>query len=512
MASEFEKKRLENIERNKQLLRDLNLTTLASEFGAEQPKKPKKRVKDDPNYSKIGKPDPNAPLRRSRRIAGVKMEHPAMIEEDDRELERKMRAAEKSAAMEQRINDDFQLSDVIKDPDSLAKLGKSFSAGDFYDDLKDLKPVSKSVQQVRDDLAQLELYDNFPPNKVQMTMERMTTIEFHPSNKRKIIVAGDKVGSLGIWTPADDTDAEPAITKLALHSKNIPRIRFRDNEEIITCSYDGTIRSLDMHKGVSKTVMDFNDQWGNPSGISDIHFVSKDVGYFTTLDGEGARFDLRDPETLKRTAQVWRLHDKKIGYSTVCPNDPNLLATGSLDRTMRIWDLRMVRPQSWSTFEDTISPTCVASYRSRLSVSSVDWNASGDVVINGYDDTIRLFNFGKDQSGLPKQVKQENEEEDEIDEIPDNLTPNETITHNCQSGRWVTIIKARWQSNPQDSVEKFVIGNMKKALDVYTSDGTLLLHLSPEIMTAVPSACVFHPTENWIVGGNSTGKTFLFTK
>lgn len=507
MVSAFEQKRLENIERNRQLLRELNLTNLASEFGEEQPKKHKKRPRDDPTYSKITKTDANLPLRRSRRIAGVIMENPQLIEVDDAQL---MKSAPAEIKLEQRINDDFQLSDIVKDDDRLKKLGKSFSAGDFYNDIKDLKPVSKSIQQVRDDLNDLQLYDNFPPNKIQVTMERMTTIEFHPSNRRKIVIAGDKVGSLGIWTPEDDSESEPAITKLPLHSKNIPRIRFRGGEEIITCSYDGTIRSLDLQKNVSKTVLDFNDQWGNPSGISDIHFISNDIGYFTTLDGEGARFDLRDPDTLKRTNDVWRLHDKKIGYSTVCPTDPNLLATGSLDRTMRVWDLRMIGPQSWSNFEESRSPLCIGGYKSRLSVSSVDWNAQGDVVINGYDDTIRIFNFGADQSGLKSVVKQEDVEEQ--DEIPNNLTPNETITHNCQSGRWVSILKSRWQTSPQDSINKFIIGNMKKALDVYASDGTMLLHLDHELMTSVPSACVFHPTENWIVGGNNSGKTFLFTK
>lgn len=518
MVSDFERKRLENIERNKKLLRELNLTDLASEFGTEPTKKQRKKPKDDPNYSKISKQDSNLPLRRSRRIAGVIMEKPEMIEVDDREIERQIKQSNDNSkhSMEQRINDDFQLSDVIKDPESLKKLGKSFSAGDFYNDLKDLKPVSKSVQQVRDDLTALELYDKFPPNKIQLTMERMTTIEFHPSNKRKIILAGDKVGSLGIWNPDEDTDAEPMITKLPLHSKNIPRIRFRGDSEIYTCSYDGTIRTLDLQKDISKTVLDFNDQWGNPSGISDLHFISNDIGYFTTLDGEGMRFDLRDPSTLKRSNDVWRLHDKKIGYSSVCPNNLNLLATGSLDRTMRIWDLRMIKPQSWSKFEDSRSPTCIGSYQSRLSVSSVDWNFNGDLVINGYDDTIRLFNFGKDLSGLPEVtsgVKKEEEElEEDIIEIPNNLTPNETITHNCQSGRWVTILKARWQINPLDCMNKFIIGNMKKSLDVYSSDGTMLLHLNHELMTSVPSACVFHPTENWIVGGNNSGKTFLFTK
>lgn len=62
-----------------------------------------------------------------------------------------------------------------------------------------------------------------------------------------------------------------------------------------------------------------------------------------------------------------------------------------------------------------------------------------------------------------------------------------------------------------DGVEKFVIANMKKYFDIYSRDGTMLAHIGDENMTSVPAVCTFHPTENWVVGGNSSGKTFLLT-
>lgn len=511
MVSEFEKKRLENIARNEALLQQFNIPSLPTPPPTTAKAKTSRAKKTDPSF-KVAKSAASGPIRRSSRLAGVKLEKVDMIDVDDRELFRNSKAGGSNVKQEEDfkeriIMDQFKLSDLVSD-DQLKSLGDKFSAGDLFDQMKDQVKVPKSVEQVREDLTKLEMYSLFPPNKVQVTPERMTTIEFHP-NLRQVVLAGDKLGNLGIWTPEDDTedDAEPHITRLALHTKNIPRIRFIENQ-VVTCSYDGSIRKLDLSKDQSDIILKFEDEYGQLTGVSDLHFVDSNIGILTTLDGEGMRFDMRDPDTLKRhAAGTWRLHDKKIGYSALCPANPNLLSTGSLDRSMRIWDLRMASQNDWSKFGGK-SVNCIASYDSRLSVSSCDWNTSGDLVINGYDDTIRLFNFGQNNERLPNY----DSGYEGFDEIVSNLTPDKTITHNCQTGRWVTILKARWQASAQDNQQKFVIGNMKKALDIYGQDGTMLGHITDELMTSVPSACVFHPTQNWVVGGNNSGKTFLFTK
>ncbi|GMM31064.1 Cmr1 protein [Martiniozyma asiatica (nom. inval.)] len=513
MVSEFERQREENILRNKELLKELNLQSLAQEFGESKKKIKPKSVKSKKldKYDTKFKPDSNLPLRRSRRIAGVKIE-PEMIKDEDEIADTVGLNGDQLPKIEQRITNDFKLSDLIKDENKLKNLGDKFSAADFYNDIKDKVPVSSDLKGARDSLDNLQLYDNFPPNKIQIVSSRITTMEFHPSNKRKILIGGDKLGELGIWTIDDDTpdDPEPSITKFQPHIKNIPRIRMRVEapEEVITCSYDGTMRTLNLQKGASILSMDFADRWGDPTGISDFHFIDKNVGFITTLDGEGMKFDLREAP-LKRSNHMWRLHDKKIGYSTICPTNSNLFASASLDRTMRIWDLRMIQNQHWSSFEHDKSPKCIASYSSRLSVSTVDWNKSGDIVCNGYDDSIRIFNLNKNGKGIENYLN--SLVKSETGEISENIKPDQTIVHNCKTGRWVTILKSRWQSTPSDGVEKFVIANMKKYLDVYSADGTMLTHLSHDYMTSIPAACVFHPSENWIAGGNNSGKTFLFT-
>lgn len=511
--SEFEKQRQANIARNKELLRKLNLNTLANEFGKSDSKSSNKpKPKKNKNIQVKIEKEPNLPLRRSRRIAGVKVEDTKGNEELDKLEEKKLEDARLKELESIRLSDDLKLSDVLSDVSVLSKLGKSFSMGDFYDDIKN-KPLSnKTEEQAREDLGKLELYEDFHPNQIMLTTARMTTIEFHPSNKRKLIFGGDTNGMLGIWSVDDDDKDEPSITRFNPHRKNIARIGVRPNtpEEVISCSYDGSLRVMDMSKNISKSILEYDDQWGEASGISDFKLIDKNNGYLTTLNGEFARFDIRENNITKREdCSNYRLHDKKIGYFSVCPTDSNLVASASLDRTMRIWDLRMIRDQVWSDYEDVKGPQCIAAYRSRLSVSCTDWNKRGDIVCNGYDDTIRVFQLNKSGNGILQDIGKLTKPES--GDVVENLEPDVTIKHNCQSGRWVSILKSRWHENPVDGIEKFVIANMKRHLDVYTRDGTMLAHFTDDRMTSVPAVCTFHPMENWIVGGNSSGKVFLLT-
>ncbi|GME84466.1 unnamed protein product [[Candida] boidinii] len=129
---------------------------------------------------------------------------------------------------------------------------------------------------------------------------------------------------------------------------------------------------------------------------------------------------------------------------------------------MRVWDIRKTQKSNWSIkYSDEISPNCIGSYSSRLSVSTADWNNSGDIVCNGYDDTINIFNLSKFKlesqrstyqfpiaNGSVKKDHDDQQEDDDQDEqeqiynklIPDNLEPDSKIRHNCQTGRWVKMV------------------------------------------------------------------------
>ncbi|QPG75943.1 hypothetical protein FOA43_003329 [Brettanomyces nanus] len=536
MVTDFEKQRLQNISRNKELFKKLNLGGLSSEFhrGIKTVKEEaldqgkKKRTKTGKaKGKKRTELTQEKPLRRSRRLAGMQLEPDGQNKLQD-ELERQKKEKEEQDRLKSiRLSGNVMLSDILdskgdagdsaaKTLERLSRLGKSFSMGDFYEAVKDSQTSDKKTSQLRDELESLQLYEKYLPNDIRLTNQRMTSIIFHPSVSRKIVIGGDTMGLMGIWTVDDDTDEDLAITQFKFHGKNIPKfvVRIEQPEEVVSCSYDGSVRVLDLSKAVSRSILEFDDAWGDASGISDMNFIDQNVCFFTTLGGEFGTFDVRMKKVQNRNdSEVLRLHDKKIGSFCVNPTFSNQIATASLDRSLRIWDLRKIEKSTWSEFEDAQSPHCIGSYHSRLSVSTADWNNTNDIVCNSYDNTIRLFQLGEQHTEDPKYVIEPRVEEsaEGMQDIPINLTPTNTLKHNCQTGRWVSILKARWQSRPKDNIQKFVIGNMNRYFDVFDRNGTQLAHLGHEYMTSVPAVACFHPTQNWIVGGNASGKTFLFS-
>ena len=71
-------------------------------------------------------------------------------------------------------------------------------------------------------------------------------------------------------------------------------------------------------------------------------------------------------------------------------------------------------------------------------------------------------------------------------------------------------LKPQWQANPKDGVQRLVIGNMNRFVDVYTSKGDQLAQLGGEGITAVPAVAVFHQSEDWIAAGTASGKICLW--
>lgn len=528
--SEFEQQRQQNISRNRELFKKLNLDALSSEFQSHDDtsvnKQRNKRRKTSKKKRKKRELAPEHPLRRSTRLMGIKAESTEEFKMTQKAKEKEEEAKKEEEMKRIRLSGDISLGDVLDTKgeagetaqatvERLSRLGRAFSMGDFYEVVKQKHTGGKKVTQLRDEFDKLELYPKFEPNDIRLTTQRMTYITFHPAIDRKVIIGGDTGGLMGIWNVNDDTEENgPAISHFKFHGRNIPKliVRHESPTDVVSCSYDGSIRIFDINKAVSHSVVEFDDQWGDASGISDMHFVNANVCYFTTLDGEFSKIDIREKkEVAKRSSlSVLRLHDKKIGAFAVNPSFPEQIATASLDRTMRVWDIRNTSKSTWSEIDDSISPHCIGAYHSRLSVSTADWNRTNDIVINGYDNSIRIFQLGEQHKNEPNYTFGPKLEES-LEGIPINLKPSKTLKHNCKTGRWVSILKARWQARPHDLTEKFVIGNMNRYFDIFDRNGVQLAHLGDDLMTSVPAVAEFHPSENWLVGGNASGKVFLFS-
>ena len=111
--SDFEKQRQENIQRNKELLRQLELDSLNDSISREVPK-PKPKAKRRKTENARVKTEPIMPSRRSRRLAGSTMED---SEEDKQMREEMEKAEERKRELEKlkltRLFGDFKLIDLV---------------------------------------------------------------------------------------------------------------------------------------------------------------------------------------------------------------------------------------------------------------------------------------------------------------------------------------------------------------------------------------------------------------
>ncbi|RKF62822.1 DNA damage-binding protein CMR1 [Erysiphe neolycopersici] len=507
--SAFERKRLENIAANQAMLKELG--TSAAKIILKPVEKPKKKPASSTRKNpKVVKKEEVRLTRSSMRLAGIEAGSEAAKRKAEIELEF---SKEQTAAKKQRITGELQFSDIIvegkkysKDQGFLSNLMKgaqpymrTFTESDIN------KTTNENLKALREKMNQIKLYDGFEPNQLKITPERIYSLCFHPSREKPLIFAGDKVGNLGIFDASqdipelkkeddddDDDGPEPIFTAVKIHSKPITSLVFSiDGEKLYSSSYDSSVRKFDLQKGISSEAYAPTDiEEDLPISCMEISPNDQNLLYFSTLEGSIGFHDFRMPSK----TDIWQIGDKKLGGFSLHPLQPHLLATASLDRTLKIWDLRNVKGS-----RENKAPAILGQHESRLSVSHASWSASGHIATSSYDDTIKIYSFPNASS---YKIGHEIEEK--------NMKPSAVIRHNNQTGRWVTILKPHWQQKPQDGMAKFVIGNMNRFVDVYDSDGEQLAQLGGDGITAVPAVVMLHSSQNWIAGGTASGKLCLW--
>ncbi|KAI1495776.1 WD40-repeat-containing domain protein [Biscogniauxia marginata] len=499
--SAFEARRRANVANNAKLLKE------TAELGAKMRKAAAPPPKSTaPRKRKAAEPVTRTrtiPTRQSARLAGADAESNSVKPED---IPKALGLREPKRT---RTSGDLVLSKLQvegqrwSNTDALASFAQGAQPGvrTFTDN--DIKDTSdEKLLSLRKGMNELKLYEGWQPNDIKITPERVYALSFHPMKDKPIVLAGDKKGTLGFFdgsqeTPNyDDEDADIPIPKIGafeVHNRTISSIKVPtfDPNSVITGSYDSSIRCLDLQTQVSSQLWQPDDD-NEEIGISciDVSPETKDTIFFSTLEGFLGRFDRRS----KDKAEMWTLTEQKIGGFSLHPLIPHLVATASLDRTLKIWDLRMIKGKG-----ELRHPSLLGEHHSRLSVSHASWSRGGHLATSSYDDTVKIYDMSDAMKWKPGQDLSEKQ-----------MTPAHSIPHNNQTGRWVTILKPQWQINPADGVHKFAIANMNRFVDIYDSDGKQLAQLDGEGITAVPAVAEFHPTHNWVAAGSGSGKLCLW--
>ena len=539
--SEYEKQRQANIAQRDKLLKQLALDAGQAGLGPQKPAP--KSHKSSTSHKKKGpvkrvKVEDIGPRRTSSRLLGLT----ADSEVAKRKAEDEYVATQEAAKVKrQRHSGELNLSDVVVGGrkwdksenvlvDVVSRGAKPYER--TFGDSEVRETTDKELKSLREQMSGLELYDGFEPNRIKITPERIYSLGFHPTTDKQLVFAGDKMGNLGIFDASqtsvsvkaengvkkeeeaeedeDEDGPDPAITSFHCHTRTISSFQFShaNPSHLYTCSYDSSLRLLDLTKSKSTEIYAPSDSsLDEPLSGVEMDPTAPHMLYFSRLDGHVGRTDTR----ARNSTDVFELSEKKIGGFSLNPANPHFIATASLDRYLRIWDLRKLSGKVSRQL-----PALIGEHESRLSVSHAAFNSAGQVATASYDDTIKIHTFESMGSWNPGHKVSE-----------DEMNPSAIIRHNNQTGRWVTMsvisplllpidrliqssLRAQWQLHPPNSIHRFCIGNMNRFVDIYTANGDQLAPLGGDGITAVPAVAQFHPTEQWVAAGTASGKLCLW--
>jgi hypothetical protein len=409
--SDFEKQRLANIAERDALLKKLTQEAQSAGLYTKPPSlqngqkrtataKPKgppaKRVKKEAVEV--------VPRRTSSRLAGLQADSEVAKQKAEVEYEA---AKEAQRAKWERVTGDLSFSGTgLIGTDVLLK-GVATPYARTFNEEQIRETSDKDLKALRERMSGLQLWEEWEPNRIKITPERIYSMAFHPTTTKPIVFAGDKLGTLGIVDASqgrattglkredaaagedadedEEEDHDPQITQIKPHTRTISAMHTHPSkpETVYTASYDSSIRATDLTKSLAVEVYGpSSSQDDEPISGLDMSSTDPHTLYFTTLNGAFGRYDTR---TAPSTAELFQLSEKKIGGFSLHPLAPHYVATASLDRFLRLWDLRKVTKGM---------PTLVGEHESRLSVSHAAFNTAGQVATASYDDTIKIHSFG----------------------------------------------------------------------------------------------------------------------
>ncbi|XVF48470.1 hypothetical protein PTKIN_Ptkin03bG0192800 [Pterospermum kingtungense] len=316
----------------------------------------------------------------------------------------------------------------------------------------------------------LESMDLKPENVARLLPGRIMVVKFFPCSSKRMIAAGNKFGNIAFWNVDCEDEKGDGIYLYHPHTGPISGILIQpcSMSKIITSCYDGFIRLMDAEKEVFDLVHSCDDA---------IFSLSQQPNNLTSLyfgEGRGGLniWDIR----AGKSSENWMLHENRINTIDFSSQNPNIMATSSTDGTACIWDLRRMSARKLETLR-TVSHG--------RAVSSAYFSPSGSfLATTSLDDKV----------GVTTGV---------------NFEDVSMIYHYNQTGRWLSTFRGKWGWD--DSY--IFIGNMKRGVDVISpaQRRTVLTLESPQ-MSAIPCRFDSHPHEvGTLAAATSGGQVYVWT-
>ncbi|CAH8296014.1 unnamed protein product [Eruca vesicaria subsp. sativa] len=311
MATEYERRRLENIRRNDEMMASLNVHAKASLLSAST-----KRSRDPSKKNK--KTESETPI--SLRTRGVTP--------DSEGLPHGVSDCPKGLPFPHYVSLRVLAPLPLDDGEG--------SHSQLVDTLSGIarKPNEETTTvNESDDGFDLEALCLEPCNVKRVVPERVLVVKFLPCEDVKLVAAGDKDGNVGFWNLDCEEDS---VSLFKPHTGSVTSLVFQQNSfsKVITSSNDGLIRLMDVEKMVFDLVY-------SRDVYEPIHSLSQRPNdeqslYFGEGEGMINVWDLR----AGKSVFSWELHKYRIHTIDFNTQNTHLMATSSQDRTACLWDLR----------------------------------------------------------------------------------------------------------------------------------------------------------------------------
>lgn len=503
--SAYELKRAETIRQNKAVLASLDIKPLelpSTAGGSSVGSRSKKKTKTERGK---GEPAPQAQRRVSRRIRN-----------DSSEL------------VPEAVDKAFTLSSIPRqrrkprDPNAPPRAGTlplsaedgkdSAAFADLLDEIVNsaaAAATNTNTNTKKDDKHKTKDFSvSSPGSMCRMTLDRIYSMAFNPSTTKVLVSAGSKYGTLAFWDATlayegrsfDDNggesttnDNESTTTKIinimpykrpcwtfSPAKEAVSSHKYLNDRELVLSSYDGKVSLIDFGKGSFDQRTVYQED-GRDIAMMDV--LDTNTLYITDMDGWTSAIDVRCSSST--ATPRYRTHLKKAGGLSV---KGNWLATSSLDRTVKIWDIRNLREDNNSNGGDldcSVQP--IVSYQYARAVTSVAFQKDSFVerlALTCYDDTVRVISDPLSIDGSTELV----------------------VPHNNQTGRWISVFKCCWNCKSE-----LIIGDMDRSLDLINGISGAVRQFSSPLLTAQPAVNAVHPFLDIMASGTATGRTFLWT-
>ncbi|XP_074467734.1 WD repeat-containing protein 76 [Sebastes fasciatus] len=332
-------------------------------------------------------------------------------------------------------------------------------------DLKEYRSALKSMRITEDRVA-------------KVVKDRIFSAAFHPSTSSLLMATGDKGGKVGLWKLGGDW-GDDGVLLFEPHTRPVSAMAFSkaDPTHLLSLSYDGSLRCMDVEKAV------FDDVYGIEDGLKTFDFLSDDCLTLVVGNwfGEVAIVDRRTPGNSHES--LHSMDPKTLRCVSVHPLQKQYFAVAE-NKVVNIYDSRCLK----TTKSEAVSHL----HGHCLSISSAYFSprTGNRVLATCMDNHIRIYDTSEMTTQSPL------------------LT---SIKHDMFTGRWLTKLSAVWDPKQEDC---FAVGSMSRPrrVEVFHEGGRPQhTFTDDENLNTVLSVTAFHPTRNVLLGGNASGRLHVFS-